>query len=386
MSVNPEYKSMGDDYWTPDIINSTWGQAHTGKIPVSGAGYRGKFCGEGFDSMWTDMSEIVRPTRDGIHGREYINTLVELTRRPLRLKFNVDGSMTERFPEILEIPLPVMFQTPSFGMLGDGEMKAMVSAAKKLGTLMIIQPEIYKEEYHTATHNLVPALTVKNYQQFTDLVKTSRMVEIADEPGVEKIFTDLRNIKHGLSIAVGVRLNAQAADRAVELAKTDVDVIHFYATENGRELDAQTPRTLRDMIREVHLGLVKNNLRHKINLIFSGGIALAEHMAKAMLCGADAIVIDNPLLVALECRLCYKCKSGLPCPVKLEEVKAEWGVQRIENLVGAWHNQLIEVMGACGIREARRLRGEVGRSLWFEDLERDSFGPLFGSRKVAGIG
>ena len=26
--------------------------------------------------MWTDMSEIVRPTRDGIHGREYISTSV----------------------------------------------------------------------------------------------------------------------------------------------------------------------------------------------------------------------------------------------------------------------------------------------------------------------
>jgi len=37
------------------------------------------FVGPGFDSMWTDMSEIVRPTRDGIHGREYINTCIELS-------------------------------------------------------------------------------------------------------------------------------------------------------------------------------------------------------------------------------------------------------------------------------------------------------------------
>ena len=38
------------------------------------------------------------------------------------------------------------------------------------------------------------------------------------------------------------------------------------------------------------------------------------------------------------------------------------------------------------IREARRMRGEVGRSMWFEDLEKDSFSPLFGRRKVAGTG
>ena len=64
----------------------------------------------------------------------------------------------------------------------------------------------------------------------------------------------------------------------------------------------------------------------------------------------------------------------------------DWGSQRIANLIGAWHGQLLEVMGAMGMREARRLRGEVGRSMWFEDLEREHFGPIFGERKVAGLG
>ena len=140
------------------------------------------------------------------------------------------------------------------------------------------------------------------------------------------------------------------------------------------------------MIREVHLNLVDKKVRHKVNLIFSGGIALAEHVAKSLICGADAVSIDLPLLVALECRLCNRCKERKSCPVKLEEVEPEWGRQRIVNLMSAWHSQLLEVMGALGIREARRLRGEVGRSMWFEDLERESFGPIFGTRKVNGIG
>ena len=63
LSANPVYERLGNRYWTPDIIETTWAQAETAKIPVSGAGYRGKFSGPGFDSMWTDMSEIVRPTR-----------------------------------------------------------------------------------------------------------------------------------------------------------------------------------------------------------------------------------------------------------------------------------------------------------------------------------
>jgi hypothetical protein len=72
--------------------------------------------------------------------------------------------------------------------------------------------------------------------------------------------------------------------------------------------------------------------------------------------------------------------------VELEDaIDPEWGSQRIVNLMGAWQNQLIEVMGAMGIREARRLRGEVGRSMWFEALEMESFGPIFGKRKVSGF-
>jgi hypothetical protein len=46
------------------------------------------------------------------------------------------------------------------------------------------------------------------------------------------------------------------------------------------------------------------------------------------------------------------------------------------NLVGAWHNQLLEMMGAMGIRDARRLRGEAGRAMFFEELERDTFSQM----------
>ena len=47
------------------------------------------------------------------------------------------------------------------------------------------------------------------------------------------------------------------------------------------------------------------------------------------------------------------------------------------NLIAAWHDQLIEVMGAMGMREARRLRGDVGRAMFFEDLEEETFGRAF---------
>jgi glutamate synthase domain-containing protein 2 len=166
-----------------------------------------------------------------------------------------------------------------------------------------------------------------------------------------------------------------------------VDSLHFYADDHGNAVNTREPRFLKEMIRDIHLRLVQEHVRQKINLIFSGGIAMAEHMAKAVICGADAVTADHALLIALECRLCGRCRQGLSCPVALDQTfDARWGSDRIVNLVGAWRNQLLELMGAMGIREARRMRGEVGRSMWFEDLERESFGPIFGERKVSVIG
>ena len=75
---------------------------------VSGAGYRGKFTGSGFDSMWTDMSEIVRPTRDGIHGREYISTAVDIGRKSQLIAFDNQGKPYGKLPALVDIPIPLI--------------------------------------------------------------------------------------------------------------------------------------------------------------------------------------------------------------------------------------------------------------------------------------
>jgi len=107
LSTNPEFQRLGNGYYTPDIILTTWNQAETAGIPVSGAGYRGKFTGAGFDGMWTDMSEIVRPTRDGIHGREYISTSVDLGRKPDSLSFENNKLLTHLMP-LVDLPTPII--------------------------------------------------------------------------------------------------------------------------------------------------------------------------------------------------------------------------------------------------------------------------------------
>ena len=63
-------------------------------------------------------------------------------------------------------------------------------------------------------------------------------------------------------------------------------------------------RHIKDVLREIHGRLVNEGCRDEITLIISGGIALAEHMAKAIICGADLVAVDTALLVALGCRVC----------------------------------------------------------------------------------
>ncbi|MGA8180664.1 MAG: glutamate synthase-related protein, partial [Desulfobacterales bacterium] len=334
----------------------------------------------------TDMSEIVRPTRDGIHGREYISTCFEISRRISPLKFNADMTLASKPLPILEIPIPLMLRLPDDLIINSSIVESAARAAQMTGTFLMIRPSDYSDALSPYARNLVPCLSGDNLADHVGLIRQCRAIELAYGKAIEDNLRMVRDVKSDIALIVRIPLNADAPSRALKLSALDIDTLHFYADEHGNELDTEHPRFLKDMIREVHLKLVNGSARQKINLVFSGGIAMAEHMAKAIICGADGVVMDIPLLIALECRLCYRCRKDLSCPAKIDDaIDPQWGSQRMINLIGAWHSQLIEVMGAMGIREARRLRGEVGRSMWFEDLEKDSFGPLFGKRKIAGL-
>jgi hypothetical protein len=183
-------------------------------------------------------------------------------------------------------------------------------------------------------------------------------------------------------VAIRVELDSRGEERAIELAhKHNIEALHLVANMNGNQIGVENPGFIKDMVRHIHTSLVKSGIRDEITLMAGGGIALAEHMAKQMLCGADLVSVNMPLLIALECRFCRDCREGFACPSKIEAISHEYGVGRMTNLIAAWHDQLIEMMGAMGIREARRLRGEAGRAMFFEDLEEDTFGRLFGARK-----
>ncbi len=382
-TINPEYEAMGDSYWTPDIISTQWYQAETGSIPVSGAGYPGPFSGPGFDDMWTDMSEIVRPTRDGIHGREYINTTVSLGRKLSSLAFDENGDPVLDAPREIEIPIPIIFGTLPFGSLSSDVYLAMARAAAELDTLIEMPASAWGTDFEQYSSHVIPVLSEEQVQTHAYLIEAARVVEIKDSGKSEEILKGLREKHPDTLVMIRAPLNENSPKRAGALAEAGADIIHVYADRNGDLTWENKTRFVKDVVREVHNHLVDKCIRDNVTIVSSGGIAMAEHVAKAIICGADAVAVDIPLLLALECRMCFRCEEGLPCPVEIENVHPQWGTTRIMNLMGAWRNQILEVLGAMGLREVRRLRGEVGRAMFFEDLEAQTFGKIFGLRNAA---
>ncbi len=378
--INPEYMAMGDSYWTPDIIARQWDQAETGSIPVSGAGYPGPFSGPGFDDMWTDMSEIIRPTRDGIHGREYINTSVSLGRKLTSLKFDDHGDPILHAPRNIEIPIPMMFGQLPFGGLSQDVYLAMVEAAIGLNTLIEIPVDAWGSHLEPYASNVIPVLSTEQIESHGHVIKTSQIVEIEDPADPEGILKMLRGRNPDTLVMIKTALSGKGANSVKAFANAGADIIHVHADRNGNVNGDKDPRFIKDVLREVHDHLVSLGIRDNVTIVASGGIAMAEHVAKAIICGADAIAVDIPLLLAMECRMCLRCEKGLACPVEIENVHPEWGKTRIMNLMAAWRNQILEVLGAMGLREVRRLRGQVGRAMFFRDLEAETFGKIFGLR------
>ncbi len=436
ISFDADYARAGRGAFTADVMASLQRQADEGKIPVLGAGYRGPFAGRAFDSMWTDMSEIVRPTRDGIHGREYISTAVDLGRRPLKLDF---GNGQAQLPRFLEIPIPFLFNQLSIHRTRN-VLLAMARAARQLGTYAMVSRADWFDELTPYLRHIALAVTANDLGEF---VARFPLIEIADAallPRVQALapnaITMLRVDEKHLDI-----------ERIVELAREGAEIIHL-------AFDPVDQAALFDELPRVHARLVEKGLRDAVTLIASGAIAMAEHMPKTIILGADAVAIDLPLVVALECVLDERCftdtspsviaspegakqshpSRSLPlargghgvgseiacfgfaqhrilrlggvyprqgsrglrperseglhsgsllamtqrkCTRGIETIDPAWGEQRIVNLAASWRNQLLEVLGAMGLREVRRLRGERGRAMFKEELDEKLFASIF---------
>ena len=363
---NPAFAEQGDSYWTPTAatgstpLSTVLYEAHTGKVPVRGMGYKGAFRGEGWDAMWTDMSEIVRPTRDGVYGREYISTSVDIGRRASHLEFDASGDLITS-SRTVEIPIPIIFDALPEQVSNADITESIRTAAGNVGTLFVGR-YVQKEARCIALAGDLDSVRA---------AQRCAAIELEDAA----LLQEARKLFSG---PLGVRLPTKEGfvERAVELSRT-ADFLHLCADYHGRTFES-TERHLKDALLDVHQRLVQEGIRNEVTLIASGGIILAEHIPKALLCGADAVALDTALLVALQARFLGECRFPEGSAIQRHRIPVEWGTRRILNLMTSWHHQLIEMMSAMGVREARRLRGNVGRALFADELEREAFGDIQG--------
>jgi hypothetical protein len=347
-------------------------EAETGKIPIRGMGYKGAFAGPGWDSMWTDMSEIVRPTRDGVYGREYISTLVDLGRKERFLEFGIPKS--NQPSKTVEVALPILFDYLPQNLNSMYIMESIAGATRLTGTMFIATTDQVEQLSESQLACSIPLISPESIGNSQDWIRKARIIELTEYHS--SLMKQVREINPEAPVSVRLPLASDTDTVALGLVRDGVDVIHLFADYHGVGWDKEERLFVKDLVRSVHGRLVKESLRDEVTLIVSGGITLAEHVPKAVICGADLVAIDTTALVALQAQFQGECRLPETGNIVREKFEVKWGEQRLVNLLGSWHDQLIEILSAMGMRDVRRLRGDVGRGMFNEDLEKEAFADI----------
>ena len=315
--------------------------------------------------MWTDMSEIVRPTRDGIHGREFISTSVQLGWKLLMHEFNDQGDLQSTSSTLIELPIPVLFdQLP---VTDSSSYAATVASAQTLETLAIVPIE-HLDRNLSRSNSVVPLVEAHEIEHMNSQGRSIQMIELMgwDPAAYAQLSTNYQN-----SI-ITIRLQADAD--LSEPLDAGVTVFHLTADYHGRTAAG----FIMQAIRSAHEDLIARGIREQITLIGSGGIAAAEHVQNAIIVRLDAVAIETAALIALRAQFQGEVRDLEGAQIEIPSTDPEWANQRLVNLLGSWRDQLLEILGAMGLREVRRLRGEIGRAMFQAEMEREAFSEIDG--------
>lgn len=365
VTPNPELRALGDSYLTWKHIITIDEEARKGGVPVRGQGYRGRFGGPGFDGMFTDMSEIVRPSRDGIHGRELIGTGVDIGAKPMHLEFDETGSVTNA-PNMMSIQTPFFFDIPAKTLDSNLVKEIYAKTAEQVDTFAILNLKDVKHmELWSA--NVVPLIN-----KSCEIEGETKMVQLQTW---DKALHSEMSAK-GLLVSSRLEMKGDWKSKMIEMKNEGCTIIHLVADHHGLDSNGGF---LMDTLADAHLALIAEGDRDEVTLLGSGGVAGADHLPKSIISGLDAVGLDHVLLIALQARLSGETRVRDKVSIELhKKLNMKWGVQRLVNLSCSWRDQMLEILGAMGVREVRRLRGEFGRAMLCAELEVEAFGDIEG--------
>ena len=251
---------------------------------------------------------------------------------------------------------------------------ALLEAARMLDTLVLVRQTDYTLEMEEYLSNIILYVDGNMSDLKPALIQKLRMVEVAYGEDTLSMQAALKEINPGLVVAIRMKLNPGASDDVYRLTNDGAEVIHLIADEYGRE-KADKPLFIKERMKQIHLSLVENG---REGPSYPDGREGSPWQSIWQSRSSAAQMPDHryPPSGGHGMQGMPTLQGGYFLSCGTRERGPGMGRKAYQNLMAGWHNQLLEILGAMGIREVRRLRGEMGRAMFFEDLEKEIFASM----------
>ena len=397
--------------WDGDTIREIYKQAGSGGVLLSSMG-NPKPLPVYWDRLLINASQVTNPSIDPL--REPMETRVFLGRKPERLARDETGRLITKLSPQLELSMPVMFSAMSYGSISYNAHASLARAATALGICYNTGEGGLHEDFYQYGPNTIVQVASGRFGVHEDYLEAGAAIEIkmgqGAKPGIgghlpgtkvgpdvsrtrmipegsdaispaphHDIYSieDLRQLVWSLKEATGhqkpviVKVAAvhNIAAIASGIARSGADII---AIDGFRGGTGAAPTRIRDNVGipiELALASVDQRLRdegirNNVSLVVGGSIRSSADVVKAVALGADAVYIATAAVLALGCHLCRTCQTGrcnwgiaTQRPDLVKRLNPDIGSQRLINLMTAWRNEIMEMMGGMGINSIEALRG-----------------------------
>jgi hypothetical protein len=265
---------------------------------------------------------------------------------------------------VISIPIPFLFDQPPVSVWSADYFKVISEGARAVESLAFV-PLDWVERLDFRSEFVAPVVVPAQVER---VAGDYQLIELDgwDKDAYAQLSDHFPDAVVAVRLPLGSNLEAPL--------EAGVSTFHLTANYHGQSQAG----FIMEAVRDVHQDLVDRGLRQSVTLLGSGGIVAAEHVPKAIIAGLDAVALDLSPVLALQGRMQDECIEQATAQIELPPLDTSWGSQRIQNMTASWRDQLLEILGAMGLREVRRLRGELGRAMFQIELEREAFSEIEG--------